>query len=441
MKKQRHITILGGGPAGLAVGYYARKKGMPFTIYEAGGRTGGNSVTLNVEDFFFDSGAHRFHDKNAEMTEEIKGLLGADLKRIDIPSKIYDDGKFIRFPLSSMDLLKNLGPRTFVKAAGEVLRSHLTPGDGGEDFKSFALRAYGNTVAGRFLLNYSEKLWGATCDRLSAGIAGKRLEGLDLKSFVIDSIFGSRGEARHLEGSFFYPEGGIGTISERLAEVCAEENIRLSSKITKILHNHTRIQGVEINHVDSVDTDEVASTLPLDFFLGIMDPPPPEEIVCLARGLRYRNVVLVAFFLDKESITDAATVYFPDFRIPFTRVYEPKNRNVSMSPLGRTSLIAEIPCQEDDDLWTMGDDELIGLVKPWLVDINWVKEKDIIGATVSRLDHAYPILEMGFEDKLRRINAFLEGFGNLRLSGRNGRFVYSWIHDMMAFGKEIVAGY
>jgi len=438
----KHVTILGGGPAALAIGYYAGKKGVPFTIYEAKDRTGGNSVTLEYGDFLFDSGAHRFHDKDQEITVEIKNLLGSDLKRVTIPSKIYDHGAFVNFPLSSMDLLKNMGVVTFARAAIEVLRSRLAGKSAEENFESFALHAYGNTIAQRFLLNYSEKLWGASCNRLSPSIAGRRLEGLDLKSFIMDSLLGSKFGAKHMEGSFFYPEGGIGAISEKLAEVCKKENIHTDSKITKVVHDNQRICHVEINGTKMVDTDAVASTLPVDFFLEIMEPKPPEDVLLLSRGLRYRNVVLVAFFLDRESVTNAATVYFPDLGMPFTRVYEPKNRNRRMSPPGKTSLVVEIPCQREDTVWNMEDDELIRRVRTRLIDdIRWIREDEITGTSVSRLDHAYPILELGFEEKLRGINAFLEGFDNLQLSGRNGKFVYSWIHNMMAFGRDIVEEY
>ena len=96
INKPGQITILGGGLAGLAVGYYAKKKGSPFTIYEAGNQIGGNCVTIKHGDFLFDSGAHRFHDKDAEVTKEIKMLLGEDLAKVERPSHIFDNGRLAR---------------------------------------------------------------------------------------------------------------------------------------------------------------------------------------------------------------------------------------------------------------------------------------------------------------------------------------------------------
>ena len=112
-----------------------------------------------------------------------------------------------------------------------------------------------------------------------------------------------------------------------------------------------------------------------------------------------------------------------------------------MSPAEQTSLVAEIPCQIDDGTWACGDDELIEMVRSKLVDIGWITEAEVMNASVRRLDYAYPILEVGAEPAVREIRAYLESFANLTLSGRNGRFVYSWIHDMMKYGREIVGQY
>lgn len=438
MSKFSHIAILGGGPAGLAIGYYAKKKKLPFTIYEANDCIGGNSTTLRVGDFFYDSGAHRLHDKDPEVTRELQELLGEDLKEINIPSKIYDNGRFIKFPLLPFDLMQKMGMRFFSRAAATLLHARLKYHEPDGNFENFALYTYGKIIAERFLLNYSQKLWGESCNRLSPDIAGKRLKGLNLKSFVIDSIFRRNARAEHLEGLFYYPNGGIYTIARKLAEVCGHKNIRKNSKITKILHNHKRVEAVEINGNERMEVDALAGTLPLDFFIQAMEPEPPEEILLSAQKLRYRNIVLVALFLDKESVTDTATVYFPDIKFPFTRIYEPKNRNIAMSPKGKTSLVAEIPCQKEDYLWSMDDDKLIQLVLSRIIDTNLIREEEIIDASVNRLNHAYPILETGYEERLQKINSFLNGFNNLKLSGRNGRFVYSWIHNMMQFGKEII---
>jgi protoporphyrinogen oxidase len=136
-----------------------------------------------------------------------------------------------------------------------------------------------------------------------------------------------------------------------------------------------------------------------------------------------------------------ATVYFPDAAIPFTRIYEPKNRSIYMSPAGKTSLVTEIPCQHGDRVWCMKDNDLVQLILTCLVQMGLINKTEIIDALVYRLNYAYPVLEIDYEENIHKIITYLKGFNNLKLTGRNARFMYSWIHDMMRSGKEIIQEY
>ena len=61
---ERIWDILGGGPAGLSVAYYLRKKGEAFRLWEAAPHVGGNAVTFEWNGLRYDSGAHRFHARD-----------------------------------------------------------------------------------------------------------------------------------------------------------------------------------------------------------------------------------------------------------------------------------------------------------------------------------------------------------------------------------------
>jgi protoporphyrinogen oxidase len=439
-KNSIHITILGGGPAGLAAGYYAKKNGIPFTIYEASGRTGGNAITLEHGDFRFDSGAHRFHDKDREVTGEIKNLLGEDLKKISVPSTIFHNERFIDFPLSPLDLLIKLGLVTFTRAGFELIITRIRNRGYNGNFRSFAVNTYGKTVSELFLLNYSEKLWGMPCDKLSPYISGKRMKGLNLRTFLKESVMGKKAKTEHLDGSFYYPENGFGTIAERLADFCGAGNIHGNSRVTGVFHDHERIRAVEINNENTVPVDHVVSTLALPHFIKLMDPPPGKEILSLIETLRFRSMIVVAFFINKDSITDNGSIYFPSIRFPFTRVYEPKNRSRSMSPPGKTSLCVEIPCFTHGTFWNMQEKELLELISSYFIKLNWFGKEDIFDSKVIKLEYAYPVLEKDCEEKVEKVFTFLKNFHNLRVSGRNGRFMYTHVHDMMRFGKEVIGG-
>jgi protoporphyrinogen oxidase len=321
------------------------------------------------------------------------------------------------------------------------LRGRFISSGHGRSFRDVALHKYGADVASRFLLNYSEKLWGAACEELSPAICGARLKGLGLKSLLIEALLGRRASTRHLDGAFFYPRQGYGTIVERMAESCGTANIRRGARITRIRHADDRIREIEVNGTQRIGIDELACTLPLGLTLRLLDPAPPQALLDLAGQLRYRNVVLVALFIAKVRITNNGSVYFPDPTFPFTRVYEPKNRSEEMAPPGHTSLVAEIPCQPDDAWWHADESALVEMVTSHFHRIGWLNRDQIVGSAIHRLHHAYPILQLDYERRLAPIFEYLARFRNLQLAGRNGCFVYSHLHDMLQHGRNVVNGY
>ncbi len=296
---------------------------------------------------------------------------------------------------------------------------------------------YGPTIAGAFLLNYSEKLWGLPTRLLSPSISGSRLAHLSVLALLRDALFRAKSGARHLEGRFLYPQDGYGEIVEALARVCGDENIRTDSPAQAIRHDGSRITSVTVGGA-AVPVQTVINTIPLPLFLRIMVPAPPEHILAVARSLRFRNIVLVALFLDQERVGSSASLYFPEPEIPFTRAYEPKNRSPRMAPAGQTSLCMEYPCFATGSPWEMTDAEMIGMTEAHLERLGLIRRDKVLDAQVVRMSNAYPVLEAGIENKIATLLDYLHGFSNLRTIGRNGRFVYTHLHDMLRFGIDVI---
>ena len=433
-----HVTILGAGAAGLAAGYYARKANLPLTIYEADKLIGGNAVTIEHNNFLFDSGAHRFHNKDQKVTSELLQLMGDEMMQINVPSQIYDCGSFIDFPLSPLNLIKGLGLSTFCRAGFEVVWAKMKKNTSFDNFESFALNSYGATIANRVLLNYSEKLWGKPTSELSPAIAGRRLEGLTLKSFIVEALLGGQAKTKHLDGTFFYPVKGIGMIVEKLQQACNDSNLITNAKITKLYHDQQRISAIEINHTEKKAVEKLICTFPLSHFLTMLDPAPPDDVLSAVKELKFRHVILAVFFLDQDSVSKNASIYFPAHEFPFTRIYEPKKRSSAMAPTGKTSLVAEIPCQSEDSYWQMDDQKILAMAQAKLCETGLITAKNISDALVYRMPYAYPVLEKGFEKKMAIISTYLKRFSNLEFSGRNGLFSYIHIHDLMHIGEKII---
>ena len=443
-----HLHILGGGPAGLTAGYYAKKCSGNFTIFEAGERAGGNCRTLKIKgtdckfqalqsgDFRFDTGAHRFHDKDPQVTEEVRTLLGNDLLRVDAPSEIFFKGKFYRFPLLPSDLTQKLETKTLLKIVWEQLQS--SPKKKIENFGEFAINQYGKTLAERFLLNYSEKLWGQPPHNLSTAIAGNRLKGLDLRSFLRSAVFGTPRHPKHLDGSFFYPRYGIGMISDKLCEFIGKEHIQLEHRISRLIHKDGKIERIVLNDAIEIQAATVINTLPLTLSIRMLEPSPPPELRAVADGIKYRHLVLCVFCLNRDAFSPNASLYFPGEEFPFTRLYEPKNRSAEMAPNGQTVIVLELPCYSNDAVWNMSEAALQMEVWEALQRVKRLFPEEVIHYQTYKLPFAYPVLEVGFEERVTRLVRYFETFENLYLTGRSSLFRYLHLHDLFKAGKEVI---
>ncbi|MFQ5978556.1 MAG: protoporphyrinogen/coproporphyrinogen oxidase [Candidatus Heimdallarchaeota archaeon] len=432
------ITILGGGIGGLSVAYYAKKNQLTTKIIEASGKIGGNCITNQHNGFYFDSGAHRFHDKDRTITKEVLSLLKDQIKLINVPSKIYHNGKLIDFPLSPLNLMANLGLFTFTKAASQILAFRLANKSSTANFKKFSQYKYGNILADAFLLNYSEKLWGVPASKLSINASGKRMKGLDLKTFIREAFLGTKSKTEHLDGVFYYPKRGIGNIIDHMGCFIGKEDIFLNNEITQVNHHNNKITHLELNSNETIEVNKVVNSIPLNAFLRMMKPSLPKKVLEAGSALKCRDMILVAIFLNNESITKAATIYFPDKQFIFTRLYEPKNRHKLMAPQGKTSLVVEIPCQRTDSLWQQSDDQITKKVKNQLKKIFGIRETEIIDSAVRRMYYAYPILEITAEKRANFVLKYLDRFTNLAITGRPGKFQYTHIHDIFRQAAEIL---
>jgi len=431
------LTVLGGGPAGLATGFYARREGLDVRLFEAADAVGGNARTLQLGPFRYDTGAHRFHDKNDAVTADVKALLGDDLRRIDAPNQICWRGRRIDFPLAPFDLLRELPLSLLAQISWEQLSIPRVSEDA-DHFEEMALRSYGPTLAQLFLLNYTEKLWGADATELSPRVAGDRLEGLDLATFLLEAFGGTTEKARHLDGSFYYPKHGYGQIAEATADALGREHIRTGARITRLAHDGTRVRRVTINNAEPVGVSTVVSTLPLTLVLRLLDPPPPDEIQALARSMRFRHLRLVVLGLDRPRLTPNASLYFPDRSVPFTRLYEPKNRSPDMAPDDQTVVVLERPCHPGSDGWEQSEEPLRETAVNLLAEQNLIDgSSDVVTTAHHAVPFAYPILEVGAEDKAERLTSYLERFDNLHLLGRSATFTYTHVHNLYAQARAL----
>jgi protoporphyrinogen oxidase len=434
------IVILGGGPAGVGVAWYAHRAGLTFDLYERAPTFGGLCRTFRCGDHRYDSGAHRFHDRDAEITRDVRALLGDELLPVSAPSQIYDRGKFIDFPPTPLGLVFSSGIREAGRLGIELLGARTRARAARcETFEDFAVQQFGRSLARRFLLDYSEKLWGLPASELSPDVATRRLQGMTVRSLLTEMLLPAR-KAEHIDGAFLYPRGGYGRIVERLVETLPPESLHAGHEVAALECDRGRVTRARFADGGAADVaGRLIATLPitrLAALLGEHLAPPARDA---AARLRFRHIRLLFLRLAQPQVSRNASIYVPDPALCISRLSEPRNRSPEMAPPGETSLVVEVPCFSGDPVQQLSDDALAARVIDEVAGVGLVERARVIEWRHHFLANAYPVYSLDCAGTVAIVLDALAGIANLETVGRGGRFFYSHLHDQLRFGRDCVA--
>jgi protoporphyrinogen oxidase len=432
------LTILGGGPAGLGTAFYAHRAGVPFVLFEGSSQLGGMCRTLRCGEHLYDTGAHRFHDRDPEITRDLVELLGDDLVRVEAPSAIWDRGRFIAFPPTPLNVIFAYGPSEAGRICLDLLRSAARRRNPAVSFEDFAVSRFGQTLARRILLDYSSKLWGLPSDQLSPDVATRRLQGMTLRSLFHELVLPRR-KVEHVDGSFLYPRGGYGQICEALVHALPAESLRTGFEVASVECEGAVARRIHFAGGRVIDVrDRLVSTLPLPVLVRMLGDTLPAEAEAAASRLRFRHVRLLFLRLKAAGMSRHASIYIPDPAFCISRIYEPRNRSAAMAPDGETSLVVEAPCFSGDAVERLPADAFVQRVVGELTALRLVDPRDVVESRQHFIANAYPVYSSDYARDSTLIRNALARIVNLETIGRAGRFVYSHLHDQLRFGKDYV---
>ena len=146
-------------------------------------------------------------------------------------SRIYYNGKFFSYPLKAFEALLKLGLFTSAACLASYAYAKLFPVTPARTFHDWVRNQFGERLFQIFFKTYTEKVWGMSCDEISADWAAQRIKGLDLATAVINGLkrslrFGGKsgrddgadaGAVKTLIESFQYPRKGPGMMWEAAA--------------------------------------------------------------------------------------------------------------------------------------------------------------------------------------------------------------------------------
>ena len=511
--EKKVAVIAGAGPAGLTAALeLLRTTGVKPVIFEAEDVIGGISRTARYNGNRMDIGGHRFFSKSDTVMDWWQGILplqgvaskddiaigrsvplvqgGPDPEKTDYVmlcrsrlSRILFLRKLFDYPVSlNGDTIRNLGLWRMFKIGMSYLKVQLLPARKENSLEDFMINRFGVELYRTFFRDYTEKVWGVPCNKISPDWGGQRIKGLSITKTVVHAlkqIFAGKkkpdaGAANgadirqkdtetSLIGQFLYPKFGPGQLWETVAEKVLEKGgeIHMKSKVVGVNRSTDgkRVVSVVVDHgnfTESVPCEYFLSTMPVKELVATMDGginPVPADVRRVAEGLVYRDFITVGLLLDKLLIKNPAKPGTPESKLKFVAdnwIYVQE----SDVKLGRIQIFnnwspylvadpekvwigLEYFATEGDEMWRMPDADFIKFAIAELDKIDVARPEDVRDSVVFHIKKAYPAY-FGTYGEFNKIREYVDPIENLFLMGRNGMHKYNNMDHSMLAAMEVV---
>lgn len=429
------VVIIGAGPAGLTAAYELSKAGRSSIMIERDCQVGGLARTVWYHGYGFDIGGHRFFTKMDRVQKTWTELLGKDFIRVPRLSRIYYRNRYFNYPLKPWNALFGLGIINSVRVVASYAWRQVRPLPHEEFFEQYVINRFGDRLYAIFFKTYTEKVWGIPCTEIRADWAAQRIKGLNLLQAIKSAFIAESGsKVKSLIEEFDYPRLGPGMLWERMEDRAVEGGSQClkSREVVRVDHDGNKILCVAhaaVNNPDDVQ-ETVGSyyfgTMALRTMLSRMNPPPPPEVTAAAARLRYRDFITVNLILDDTELFPDNWIYVHSPKVCVGRIQNFRNWSKELVPeAGHTGIGMEYFCFEDDDLWSMTDEELIALAQAELRLLGLARKAHVTDGFVIRVKKAYPMYDENFAGNLGVIRQWIGQFTNLQQIGRNGLHKYN----------------
>ncbi|MBY0489924.1 MAG: NAD(P)/FAD-dependent oxidoreductase [Gemmatimonadaceae bacterium] len=427
------VVVVGAGPAGLTAALLAQRAGARVTVLERDTVVGGISRTVEFRGVRLDIGGHRFFTKFARVQQLWEELLGSELRTVPRLSRILYDGKFFDYPLKAANALRGLGAIEAIRIILSYCAARIHPKRDERTFEDWVVNRFGRRLFEIFFKTYTEKVWGLPCEEISAEWAAQRIQGLSLLRALISSAgLNRRSHAiKSLITSMHYPRLGPGQMWEAFRErllnggatVLTDAEVTAISRTARGVHSVTARVG---EREQDFPAEHVISTTDLRALVTLLTPTLGESVHESARGLRYRDFLLVSLVVANPQVFPDNWIYVHTPGVRVGRIQNFKNWSSDMVPdPSVTSLGLEYFCFEGDELWTMPDDALVLLGQAELRQLGLIADEMFLDGAVVRMPKAYPIYDESYRRRVEVIRRALDTMDNFHTIGRNGMHKYN----------------
>ncbi len=481
MEYRSKAIIIGAGPAGLTAAYelLTTTDILPI-ILECDNQVGGLSKTIDYKGNKIDIGGHRFFSKSSEVIDwwlQFLPLENTTGKPVEITyqnkrtvvspadkpsgndnvmmvrprkSRIYYQEKFLDYPLQlNSKTIRSLGFSKMMGFGFSYFLSKISPRKEEKSLEDFFINRFGKKLYKTFFKDYTEKVWGVSCNQLPATWGRQRIKDLSATKvlkhavstfFKKDKTLQQKNTSTSLIEQFLYPKYGPGQMWEAVANEIEKRGgrILLNKSVNSFnLNEQLQLQSVAVQDTitgaeEILHGDYFFSTMPVKTLVGaIKNVIVPADVMQAACSLEYRDFLIVGILASKLSIVEKENsftdnwIYIQDANIKAGRVQFFHNWSPFMVKNPDDVWIGvEYFCNETDAFWKMDDSTIAETAIEEMERIGLIKKADVKDRFTAKVKKAYPSYFGGYNN-FSIVRNFLDGIDNLFLIGRNGMHKYN----------------
>ena len=418
--KTENLVVLGAGIAGISTAYHAQRLGLSAVVYEAKSRAGGLLDNFTINGFRFDNAVHLSFATEPEVREIFDRTPYFSHPAI---SWCWEDNAWIKHPVQN-----NMFPLS-VEERVELIASLVErPNLEITNYRDWLIYQYGESIALRWSLPYTEKYWTVPADELGTNWIGNRVRRADVRE-VLHGAFTSDTPNHFYATEMRYPK--FGGYRAFIVPMIDQTDIRCDHRASKI---YLGKKQVLFENGELVTFDSLVNTLPLPALINIIDEVP-DDVRSAAATLFATSVDLISVGFHKADLQPYLWFYIYDQDVFAARAYSPSIKSPDNVPIGCSSLQFEIYSSPRKPQ-THSPEEMKANTMMALKKMGLVKcDDEVMFMHHKQLPWGNVVFDLGMEKRRSLVLNWLGEVGIIT-AGRFGEWDYLWSNQAFMSGMK-----